>query len=212
MELFDFGRGALDGKRWRQRRRFYARRDRVDRERSRSRDRELVVIVIVVIVVIVVGTGRKDFGTRTLACDVAELEVVILVAAPLLGRAARRAQLGRELRRRHQEPVAMRAPHQRFLEFAGGLVARVGIDRERLLHDRVEVGGQPRRLACDLRDRLRVDLVGGRGQASRDEQPLAGQDLVHAHRDRIEITAVIERLALRLFGRHVADLAFHLVE
>ena len=210
VKLLDLGRGTLDRERRRQRRRLHARGDRVDRERPRGRDLQLVVRRLLVIVV--VGADGQDLGPCAHAGGEAELEVVIFIAAPLLGRAARLAQLGRELGRRHQQPVAMRAAHQGFLKFARRLVARRGIDRERLGHDRVEVRRQPGHLARHLRNRLRVDLVSRGGQPGRDEQALPGEDLVHAHRDRVEIAAVVERLAPRLLGRHVADLALDLVE
>ena len=67
--------------------------------------------------------------------------------------------------RRHQQAVAVRAARQRLLELAGGLEARVGVERERLLHDRVEIRRQPGHLARQRRHRLRVDLLGGRRQA-----------------------------------------------
>ena len=91
--------------------------DRMDRHRPEA---EVVVLVIVV------GARIVDLGPGPLACRIAEV-VVVVVAAPLVGRPARLAAARRRARApTSAEPVAVRAARQRFVELARGLVARVG--------------------------------------------------------------------------------------
>ena len=95
-------------------------------------------------------------------------------------------------------------------ELAGALVAGARIDGEPLGQHPVELARQARHLLRHRRDRLRVHVVGARGERGGDEQLLAGQHLVEDDGDRVEVGARRRACSLlRLLGRHVADLALH---
>jgi hypothetical protein len=99
---------------------------------------------------------------------------------------------------------ARREPPERLGELLRREVAIVGLLLERLHDDVREAGGEAlARHALVERDRrlrhVELDVLHRRLRVVRE---LAGQDLVQDRRERVDVAARVELLALRLLGRH----------
>src|SRR5205807_9933996 len=88
-----------------------------------------------------------------------------------------------------------------------GLIALRGILGEAVTNDSSELAGNV--LRDVRRERWRVFQDRREEQSSRValERPLSGRELVEDDAQREDVAAVIDRLALHLFGRHIAQRA-----
>ena len=87
------------------------------------------------------------------------------------------------------------------------LVAILGILRERLQHDALELVGNAAVVRRRRQDLDVANFLERRKVALADEQPLAGEQLVEHDAAREHVAAPIDRNAADLLGRHVAELA-----
>ena len=98
---------------------------------------------------------------------------------------------------------------QRVAEVGGVLIAIVRVARERLAHDRLELGLDLRVQRGDRRHARLAHELDGLVVGLAVEQPAAGEHLPQDDADREHVGAVIDLEPARRLGRQVAELALH---